>query len=99
MRLAIVRRLVEGGAQSCADTCAMAVMPRATLSRHFDVLRGAGLVHTRKLGAQYENRLRVEDLQSRFPGLLASILKADAIDQRPAAKPRARATPRRTARR
>lgn len=91
-RLAIVRRLAEGGAQSCAGSCAMAELPRATLSRHFDVLRGAGLVHTRRLGAQYENRLRTDDLQARFPGLLASILKAQALDQpAPAPRPRRRA--------
>lgn len=74
VRLQIVQRLALQGEQSCCD-CGMALrVPRATLSRHFATLRRAGLVRTRKEGVTYRNVLRREDLQTRFPGLLDSVL-------------------------
>jgi len=49
-------------------------MPKSSLSHHFRVLRSAGLVASRKEGTALMNRLRREDIDQRFPGLLDSIL-------------------------
>jgi DNA-binding transcriptional ArsR family regulator len=51
-------------------------MPKSSLSHHFRVLRNAGVITTRKEGTALLNRLRREDLDERFPGLLKSILNA-----------------------
>jgi DNA-binding transcriptional ArsR family regulator len=75
VRLEIVRRLANEGAMSCTASCNRFALPRATLSRHYDVLRAAGLVRTAKVGVQHENRLRAEELNKRFPGLLKAVLE------------------------
>ena len=49
-------------------------MPKSSLSHHFRVLRGAGVISTRKDGTALLNRLRRKDLDARFPGLLDSVL-------------------------
>jgi len=49
-------------------------MPKSSLSRHFRVLRAAGVITTRKDGTALPNRLRREDLDERFPGVLDSTL-------------------------
>jgi len=38
-------------------------------------LRDSGLVHTRNVGTTHMNSLRSDELESRFPGLLGSILE------------------------
>ena len=48
--------------------------PKSSMSHHFRVLRDAGLVHSRSVGTTHMNSLRSDELESRFPGLLASIL-------------------------
>lgn len=82
-RLAIVRALAEQGELSCAG--ASCGLPKSTLSHHFAVLRQAGLIRSRRQGTHMLNTLRREDIDQRFPGLLAAVLLAD----RPARKPRA----------
>lgn len=75
MRLHIVKVLAAGDPLSCADSCATFQIPRATLSRHYDTLRRAGLVQTRKEGVMYRNTLRRAELEQRFPGLLDAVLR------------------------
>lgn len=79
-RLAIVRRLhLDGGCQGLA--CAAAApeeLPRATTSNHFTMLRSAGLIESRKQGVMVINRLRRSEVDSRFPGLLDAVLRAEA---------------------
>ncbi|ALN90448.1 ArsR/SmtB family transcription factor [Lysobacter gummosus] len=74
VRLGLVRGLSKDQPVSCIGACIDEELPRATLSRHFDVLRSAGLVHTVKSGTQNLNTLRCDDLERRFPGLLSAIL-------------------------
>lgn len=91
VRMGIVRRLYAQGTLNCAQSCGDDALPRATLSRHFDLLRDAGLVRTERDGVQYLNVLRVDDVEARFPGLLASLLQAaerDAIPAAPASRAR-----------
>lgn len=77
MRLAILRKLLEKrqGSLSCSDAAPCAGMAKSTLSHHFRVLRDAGLIRTTKRGVQNLNTVRWEDLNERFPGLLATIMK------------------------
>lgn len=79
VRLSLVRGLSRDKPVSCIRVSEEKALglPRATLSRHFDVLRSAGLVHTVKSGTQYLNTLRCDDLEQRFPGLLRAILFAE----------------------
>jgi DNA-binding transcriptional ArsR family regulator len=51
-------------------------MPKSSLSHHFRVLRASGIITTRREGTALFNRLRTEDLEERFPGVLASVLAA-----------------------
>jgi DNA-binding transcriptional ArsR family regulator len=79
-RLAIVRRLNDdlekvGGGLAC-NCAAPELLPRATMSSHFNVLRSAGLIESRKEGTRVVNRLRRADLDARFPGLIDAVLSA-----------------------
>ncbi|GAB3246298.1 hypothetical protein GCM10027456_17010 [Kineosporia babensis] len=51
---------------------------KATLSHHFTVLRDAGLVEQRDEGARRTIRLRRDEFDERFPGLLALVLPPQA---------------------
>lgn len=77
-RLAIVAALARcpQGKMGCREAAAGQDVPKATLSRHFETLRGAGLISTHRDGAKLENRLRRQDLDARFPGLLDAVLGA-----------------------
>jgi DNA-binding transcriptional ArsR family regulator len=46
------------------------------MSNHFTVLRGSGLIESRKDGTRVVNRLRRADVDARFPGLLDAVLAA-----------------------
>jgi DNA-binding transcriptional ArsR family regulator len=80
-RLAIVRRLDDdlGVGDGLACNCAAPyVLPRATASSHFAILRSAGLIEGRKEGTKVVHCLRRAELDARFPGLLDAVLRADA---------------------
>ena len=47
---------------------------KATASHHFAVLRAAGLLEQADRGPRRFNRLRREEFDARFPGLLALVL-------------------------
>jgi DNA-binding transcriptional ArsR family regulator len=49
--------------------------PKSTLTHHFKALREAGLIHQRQYGLERRSRLRTEDLERRFPGLLDLIAR------------------------
>ncbi len=75
VRLMIVAELAQGNA---ACTCGSFALPvtKSTCTHHFKVLREAGLIKQRQQGTTRLNTLRRDDLESRFPGLLATILAA-----------------------
>ncbi len=77
VRLKLLKKLLEKrhGCLSCTEAAAGAEMPKSTLSHHFRILRDAGLIRTEKLGVENRNRVRWEDLNERFPGLLVAIMK------------------------
>ncbi|MDX6589741.1 MAG: hypothetical protein QOI84_1015 [Solirubrobacterales bacterium] len=49
---------------------------KSTRTHHFRVLREAGLIEQRKVGTSKFSVLRRADLDSRFPGLLDSVLES-----------------------
>jgi DNA-binding transcriptional ArsR family regulator len=57
-------------------TCGSFDVPvtKSTCTHHFKVLREAGIIRQRQAGTARLNTLRREDLEDRFPGLLATIL-------------------------
>ncbi len=84
-RLAIVRHLARVGMATCGELDGG--RPKSSMSHHFRILREAGLLQTRAEGSVHQNTLRRDELDARFPGLLATIL-AQSVDERAApAKP------------
>ncbi|KUN75181.1 ArsR family transcriptional regulator [Streptomyces bungoensis] len=59
--------------------CASFELPvsKSSRTRHWRVLREAGLVYQRDAGNGLYMRLRKEDLDRRFPGLIQAITAAD----------------------
>jgi DNA-binding transcriptional ArsR family regulator len=57
-------------------TCGSFDVPvtKSTCTHHFKVLREAGIIGQRQQGTARLNILRRDDLEARFPGLLATIL-------------------------
>jgi DNA-binding transcriptional ArsR family regulator len=71
IRLTILHRyLVDaaGGVRSCGWVGVD--RPKSTLTHHFRVLREAGLLEQHQEGLTRSSRVRIEDVQQRFPGLL-----------------------------
>ncbi|GAA2388393.1 ArsR/SmtB family transcription factor [Nonomuraea africana] len=74
VRLELVRWMAAEGEVPCSPE--HLDVPRSTLSNHWRVLREAGLTWTRAEGKARYMTLRREDLEARFPGVLASVLAA-----------------------
>jgi DNA-binding transcriptional ArsR family regulator len=72
-RLAIARALADGGAHSAGDLAGD--VPKSTMSHHLKILREAGITCTRTEGMRCRVSLRKVELNRRFPGLMAAILK------------------------
>ncbi|WP_411137472.1 ArsR/SmtB family transcription factor [Streptomyces sp. C10] len=77
VRLRLVRELA--GSAAWTHSCSSFRVPvgRAALSHHFTVLRAAGLVEQRDQGPKRLNRLRREEFDARFPGLLDLVLREE----------------------
>jgi DNA-binding transcriptional ArsR family regulator len=69
LRLFVVAELAAGGERPCSSFALP--VSKSTQSWHFRTLREAGLIHQRDEGTRRLNSLRTEDLEARFPGLLA----------------------------
>ncbi|MEU1090301.1 ArsR/SmtB family transcription factor [Streptomyces sp. NPDC005576] len=72
VRRALVRHIAvtPGGPCSTSDFG----VSKSTLTRHWRVLREAGLIRQEVRGTTHRNWLRREELDRRFPGLLALVL-------------------------
>ena len=77
VRLGIVQEL-SGGARLSCGTLDVRVA-KSTLSHHLRVLREAGVTLTEPDGTSRVLSLRSEDLDARFPGLLAAVLGAAPV--------------------
>jgi DNA-binding transcriptional ArsR family regulator len=72
VRMEIVRQLAGVSEATCGELDGG--RPKSSASHHFRVLRDAGLMRTRSVGATHMNALRKDELEIRFPGLLDAIL-------------------------
>jgi DNA-binding transcriptional ArsR family regulator len=79
-RLAAVRFVARRGESWCAQVIQEAGLPmtKPTFSHHLRILREAGIVTKRIEGTKGYMSLRKADLDQRFPGLIDSVLSADA---------------------
>lgn len=75
IRLQIVRDLADGlpHAKSAEAWSAFGVQ-KSTLSHHFRALREAGLTRTLVTGRTHAIQLRRDELDRRFPGLVAALV-------------------------
>ena len=76
VRLSIVRQLDEAGASGL--TCGQLDLPvgKSTCSHHLKVLLHAGVTAEREAGVRKFVTLRRDELDSRFPGVVGSVLGA-----------------------
>ena len=76
-RLKIIKAMMAKSSWlSCCKAAPCPDMAKSTLSHHFRILREAGLIHTTKKGVEHHNTVRTADINSRFPGLLKTIIKS-----------------------
>ena len=75
IRLEIVRTLADSPCH-CGDIDIP--VTTSTGTHHFRVLRESGVIEQTRDGTARINKLRRDDLESRFPGLLDSVLKSAA---------------------
>jgi DNA-binding transcriptional ArsR family regulator len=75
VRLDIVRELA-GRDCHCGDIDVP--VTKSTSTHHFRVLRESGVIEQTPEGTARINRLRREDLEARFPGLLDSVLRSSS---------------------
>jgi hypothetical protein len=74
LRMKIFLTLADGGEQSCGGI--LPGVPKSTLTRHWQVLRDSGVIWQHPHGRENLLSIRDADLNSRFPGLLDSIVAA-----------------------
>ena len=87
VRLAIINELRGAASEmNCVETMTRVglVLAKSTCSQHFQILREAGLIHCKRKGVELSSRLRLRELEQRFPGLVSSILEAYKRDRRAA---------------
>ncbi|MDP9133422.1 MAG: helix-turn-helix domain-containing protein [Actinomycetota bacterium] len=75
VRLTMVRYLAVAPEERSCRSFDVPVT-KSTCTHHFKVLREAGVIRQRHEGTARLNTLREDDLDARFPGLLATILDA-----------------------
>ena len=82
IRLAIVYQLAQQERVSSELCCGdfSGLSGKSNLAYHFAKLRECGLMLTRVAGTNRFMRLRREDLDARFPGLLDAVLNSAAKD-------------------
>ena len=82
VRVAIYAEIV---AQECAQNCSTFLrvgdkpIPKSTLSQHFKILREAGLIRSERHGVEMHNTSRCAEVDARYPGLIATIVRAHEI--------------------
>jgi DNA-binding transcriptional ArsR family regulator len=75
-RLTAVRFVAHNGESWCSQVMDEAMLPmtKSTFSHHLRILREAGVLTKRIQGARGYTKLRKDDLDRRFPGLIDSIV-------------------------
>ena len=101
VRLEIVRQLAGCPARASSSAARSSYpVTKSTASHHFKILLAAGIVSEREQGTSKYMRLRRDELDERFPGLLDSVLRRDrlALGRARASSPCALLAPRRSPR-
>ncbi|NIH80290.1 ArsR/SmtB family transcription factor [Amycolatopsis viridis] len=82
VRLAAVRVLDGGGEHNCGSVLTELGIPaKSTMTHHWRVLRDAGVIIQEPSGRENLLTLRREDLDTRYPGLLDTILDGARTDE------------------
>ena len=82
VRVAIFAEIAASG---CPHRCSRFLnvreksIPKSTLSQHFKALREAGLIRGERHGVEMRNTSRCQEIERRFPGLIAAIVNAHQI--------------------
>src|SRR3954462_5995408 len=82
VRVAIFAQIASS---NCPQICSnflnitQKAIPKSTLSQHFKALRDAGLIRGERRGVEMHNVSRCAEIDKRFPGLIAAIVKAHNI--------------------
>jgi DNA-binding transcriptional ArsR family regulator len=77
----------EIAGSACSHSCSNFLnvsdkaIPKSTLSQHFKALREAGLIRGERRGVEVYNTSRCAEIDQRFPGLIAAIVKAHTIQR------------------
>lgn len=84
VRLDIVLCLSAAGCEmNCISSAKeLSGLSKSTLSHHFRILREAGLVRSERRGVELLNRLRLDEVERRFPGVIRSVLAARLAETR-----------------
>ncbi|MGW1989159.1 ArsR/SmtB family transcription factor [Embleya sp. NPDC001921] len=72
VRLEIAQALASGEERFCGEF--MPDVPKSSMTHHWRALRESGVIHQRRSGRKLYLRLRRDDLENRFPGLLHVVL-------------------------
>jgi DNA-binding transcriptional ArsR family regulator len=101
VRVAIYADIVRA---DCPQTCSTFLtvrdraIPKSTLSQHLKALREAGLIRGERRGVELHMTSRCAEIEQRFPGLIAAIVKAHGVQsaerQRAAGEGRRKPAPR-----
>ncbi|HEU4635316.1 MAG TPA: helix-turn-helix domain-containing protein [Edaphobacter sp.] len=89
VRVAIFLRTATS---QCSATCSdfqqvlEQPIPKSTLSQHFKVLRESGLIRAERKGVEMHNTSRCAEVETRFPGLLGSIIQAYTLQSKGAGR-------------
>ncbi|GAA0938426.1 ArsR/SmtB family transcription factor [Nonomuraea longicatena] len=76
IRLVLAAKLAAVEELRCTEAGMDLEIHKSTLSYHYRTLREAGVMRTYAVGRERHLRLRRQDLDLRFPGLLDAILAA-----------------------
>lgn len=77
VRLKLLKVYADGEQYSCAPgALGLGHLHKSTVSHHMRIMREAGVTSTRVVGRSRYVRLRRDDLDTRFPGLLDALIEA-----------------------
>ncbi|AYF76449.1 transcriptional regulator [Nocardia yunnanensis] len=81
LRIFIVRKLLLDS-ESYDHPCGWFGIdrPKSSLTHHFKALREAGVTRQRQYGLERRSQVRIDDLETRFPGLLALVAAWEPAD-------------------
>lgn len=78
VRMDIVRALSSGEERFCGEV--LPGVPKSSKTHHWRALRESGVIRQRRDGRKLYLRLRRDDLDARFPGLVDLVLAGGAVN-------------------